>query len=188
MRQDPVIAGLSSLLQKYRQAEEWLRRAGLPAVLARLPLSLICLNYCGMLFGKTLRLARIAARIHRWLQTVEQLQQSEKARTEMIDLDGGMRDDIEATKRTIESLRDLCLGVARLFASVGHRSRLLDKVQEMFTRVVDDCCDTATRLQGALADHDQRALSLLRQMQAEQQAVDASEAAHAARAALQTAS
>jgi hypothetical protein len=47
----------------------------------------------------------------------------------MIDLDCGMRDDIEATKRTIESLRDLCLGVAQLFASVGHRSRLLDKVQ-----------------------------------------------------------
>lgn len=188
MRQDPVIAGLSGLLQKYRQTEEWLRRAGLPAVLARLPLSLICLNYCGMLFGKTLRLARIATRIHRWLLTVERVSQSEKARTEMIDLDGGMRDDIEATKRTIESLRDLCLGVAQLFASVGHRSRLLDKVQQMFTGVVDDCCNTATRLQQALAEHDQRALSLLRQMQAEQQAADASKAAHAARAALQTAS
>jgi hypothetical protein len=97
-----------------------------------------------------------------------------------------MRHDIEATKRAIQSLRDLCLGVAQLFASVGHRSRLLDKVQDMFAGVVDDCCDTASRLQQALVDHDQRALSLLRQMQAEQQAADASEAAHAARAALQT--
>jgi prefoldin subunit 5 len=56
----------------------------------------------------------------------------------------------------------------------------------MFTGVVDDCCHTATRLQQALADHDQRALALLRQMQAEQQAADASAAAHAARSALPT--
>lgn len=186
MRHDPIIAGLSGMLRKIKRMEDWLRRAGLPSILARLPLSLLCLNYCVMMAGKSMRLARIGERIHRWLCTVEELAASEKAKLEMIDLDRGMRDDIEATKRTILSLRELCDDVARLFASAGYRSWLLDRVQRRFADVVEDCCNTATRLQQALESHDRRALALLRQLQAEQQAADASTAAHQARTALQT--
>jgi len=185
MRNDPLIAYIGGLLQKFKRFETLMRQFGLPLFLAQIPTWFLCLNYCIMMEGKTARISRIARRIQRWLNTVRELSAHEKARTELIDIDCGMRDNIEATKRTLLQLRELCVDIVAMFASIGFRSWMLSRTQRTFLQAVDLSCETATTLQGALAAHDNRALSILRQEQAQQIAAKASEAAHAARAAVQ---
>jgi hypothetical protein len=185
MRNDPLVASIGGLLKKFKRFETQLRKLGLPLFLAQLPTWLLCFNYCLMMEGKTARIARIAQRIQRWLSTVRELSAHEKARSELIDIDRGMRDDIEATKRTLLQLRELCVDIGALFLSIGFRSWMLERTQKAFLKVVDLSCDTATTLQGALEAHDNRALSILRQEQAQQIAAKASAEAHAVRAAIQ---
>jgi hypothetical protein len=165
MHHDPFLAGIGGMLRRYRCAEAWLRRAGLPVVLARVPVWLLCLQYCIMMRGKTTRITRVAGRIARWLETITELSQHENARTELIDMDGGMRNDIESTKRTLLLLRELCVDVGGMFDSIGFKSAFLDSTQETFLAVVDESCVTATTLQRALEMHDVRALALLREME-----------------------
>lgn len=165
MRQDPMLASIGGMLNKFKRAEDWLRKAGLPTFLARVPVWLLCVHYCIMMEGKTTRISRIAQRIARWLETIEELAQNDKARMELIDIDCGMRNDIESTKRTLFVLRELCVDVGRLFGSIGFRSRILDRTQKAFMAVVDESCTTATTLQRALELHDNRALLLLRELQ-----------------------
>jgi len=183
MRNDPLVASIGELLKKFKRFETQMRKFGMPLFLAQLPTWFLCLNYCIMMEGKTARITRISRRIQRWLGSVRELSSHEKARTELIDIDRGMRDDIEATKRTLLQLRELCVSIGSLFGSIGFRSRILDRTQRGFLKVIDPSCETATTLQGALEAHDNRALSILRQQQAVQIAADASAAAHAARAA-----
>lgn len=165
MRQDPLLASIGGMLQKFRRAEAWLRQAGLPTFFARVPVWVLCLHYCFMMTGKTRRISRIAERIARWMETITGLTNNEKARLELLDMDLGMRSDIESTKRTLQLLRELSVDVGALFDSIGFKSRLLERTQTTFTAVVDDACTTATRLQRALEMHDARALALLREMQ-----------------------
>jgi hypothetical protein len=73
MHHDPFLAGIGGMLRRYRCAEAWLRRAGLPVVLARVPVWLLCLQYCIMMRGKTTRITRVAGRIARWLETITEL-------------------------------------------------------------------------------------------------------------------
>jgi hypothetical protein len=129
------------------------------------PVWLLCLQYCIMMRGKTARITRIGERIGRWLETITELSQHGKARLELIDMDSGMRNDIESTKRTLLQLRELCVDVGGMFDSIGYRSRMLDSTQEAFLVVVDESCAIATTLQRALELHDTRALALLRDMQ-----------------------
>lgn len=164
MRQDPLLASIGGMLRRFKRAETWLRKAGLPVVLARVPIWLLCLQYCVMMRGKTARITRIAQRIARWLETITELSQHEKARLELIDMDSGMRNDIESTKRTLLQLRELCVDVSAMFDSIGFKSAMLDTTQETFLVVVDESCITATTLQRALEMHDTRALALLREL------------------------
>ncbi|GGY08956.1 hypothetical protein GJV26_05165 [Massilia dura] len=165
MRQDPLLASIGGMLRRFKRAEAWLRNAGLPTSLARVPVWLLCMHYCLMMRGKTARITRIAERIARWLETITELAQHESARTELIDMDGGMRNDIESTKRTLLLLRELCVDVGGMFRSTGFKSRFLEHTQETFMAVADESFMTATTLQRAIEMHDTRALSLLREME-----------------------
>lgn len=176
MRQDPLLSNIGEILQKVRRMETRMRKAGLPGFLARLPVWVLCLHYCFMMHGKTMRIDRIGERIEHWLETVTALSHNAHARTELIDMDRSMRNDIESTKRTLLTLRELCVDVATMFGSIGFASRLLERTQRAFLDVVDDTCITATTLQRALEGHDNRAIELLRQLDAGEQAGQAAAA------------
>lgn len=165
MRQDPLSTGIGDMLQKFRRMESWMRRFGIPPVLARMPVWVLCVHYCMMMRGKTARIAKVAQRIERWLETIMELSRQDASRTELIDMDRGMRNDIESTKRTLLALREISLDVGTMFCSIGFHSRLLDRTQQGFLNVVDNSCATATTLQDALEAHDTHALQLLRQTQ-----------------------
>jgi len=169
MRQDPLLSNIGAVLQKFRRMETRMRKAGLPGFLARLPVWMLCLHYCIMMHGKTLRIDRIAERIEHWLETIMALSHNARARTELIDMDRGMRNDIESTKRTLLTLRELCVDVAMMFGSIGFTSSLLARTQSAFLDAVDDACITASTLQRALEGHDNRAIELLRQSAAREQ-------------------
>jgi hypothetical protein len=159
----PTVVWIGAALRKCQRTEARLRKAGLPAWLSRAPAWLLCLYYCNMMRGKTARIAAVSQRICRWLETIAALSQHDRARTELIDIDSGMRNDIEATKRTLLQLRALCAEVGTLFGSLGFDAAVLDRTQQAFLFVVDDACVTATTLQRALEVHDLRALMLLRE-------------------------
>jgi len=169
MRQDPLLSNIGEILQKFRRMETRMRKAGLPGFLARLPVWVLCLHYCFMMHGKTMRIDRIGERIEHWLETITGLSHNVHARTELIDMDRSMRNDIESTKRTLLTLRELCVDVATMFGSIGFASRLLERTQRAFLDAVDDACITATTLQRALEGHDNRAIELLRQLDAREQ-------------------
>lgn len=164
MRQDRLSAHIGITLQKLRKMETRLSRAGLPPCLARLPVWALCLIYCVTMRNKAVRIGRIEQRIRGWLGSIRELSRHEKGRTELIDLDSGMRNDIETTKRSLLALRDVCLDVGTMFGSIGFRSRLLARTQHTFVAAIDASCTTATALQLALQSHDRCALALLREM------------------------
>jgi hypothetical protein len=170
MRNDPLAFSVGSLLQKFKSFELWLVKAGLPGMLARLPVWLLSLHFCILISRKTMRIARLRRRIEHWLTTVQQFSGLESSQTEMLDLDHGMRDDIEVTKRGIATLGELCEEVGRLFVVIEFRSWLLECAQRRFHRVVEQTCIAATVLQQTLELHDSRALDLLRRQQSSQQA------------------
>ena len=170
MRQDPLLASIGGMLRRFKRAEAWLRSAGMPVFLARVPVWLLCLQYCIMMRGKTVRISRVAERIACWLETITELSQHDYARIELIDMDSGMRNDIESTKRTLLLLRELSVDVGGMFDSIGFQCRFLDSTQEKFLAVVEESCLTATTLQRAMEKHDVRALALLREMHEAEQA------------------
>jgi hypothetical protein len=176
MRQDPSLSNIGGILQKFRKMETRMRKAGLPAFVARLPVWVLCLHYCVMMHGKTMRIDRIAERIEHWLETVTGLSHNAHARTELIDMDRSMRNDIESTKRTLLTLRELCVDVASMFRAIGFTSRMLERTQHAFLDAVDDACITASTLQRALEGHDNRAIELLRQLDVREQAPQPAEA------------
>lgn len=176
MRRDSPNAGIASMLTKGKQLENRLRSAGFPDLLARLPCGLLCLHYCHTLETKTARITSISLRIGKWLKAITELAADTHARTELIDMDMGMRNDIEMTKRTLWDLRETSVDVERLFRSVGCTSHRLARLQEAFLLVLVESYETATILQGALAEHDRCALALLRQMQADSNAAQAATA------------
>ena len=180
MHQDPLLASIGGILRRFKRAEACLRNAGLPTSLARIPVWALCLHYCITMRGKTVRIARIGERIARWLETIVEVSQHEKARFELLDMDGGMRNDIESTKRTLLLLREVCVDVGGMFHSIGFKARILENTQEKFLAVVEECCTTATTLQRAFEMHDMRALALLRETDEAQRPAGAGAGAAAA--------
>lgn len=163
MHPHSVNVSITSLLVRFKRLEVWLRSAGFPECLARLPCSLLCLHYCHTLEGKIARITATSLRIKKWLKSILDLAANDYARTELIDMDMSMRKDIEVTKRTLSELRELSLEIAQLFDSIGCTSRRLTRLQADFLQVLAVSYETASTLQRALAEHDQRALALLRQ-------------------------
>lgn len=177
MRPDSVNVSIARMLLKVKKLEGWLRSAGFPDFLVGVPCSLLCLHYCYTLEAKMGRITGISLRIKKWLKAINALSSDAHARTELIDIDMGMRNDIEVTKRTLSELREISVQVAKLFDRVGCTSRRLESLQDAFLQVLSESYECATVLQGALAEHDRRALALLRQMQAESNAAAAIAAA-----------
>jgi len=167
VRPHPVNLTIWDRLLKLRRLEQRLAAAGLPAALARLPYWIFSLQYCWEMEAKIVRIRRIAARIQAWHDSMQRLCARDGAETELVDVGMGMRDDIEATKRTLADLRDICVDVTRLFHGVGYSSRRLTSLQDDFVTLLNHSYDTACALQRMLHEHDARALTLLRELHAQ---------------------
>lgn len=165
MRPHPVNLTIWDRLLKLRRLEQRLAAAGLPAALARLPYWIFSLQYCWEMESKIVRIRRIGTRIEAWHDSMLRLCTRDGAETELVDVGMGMRDDIEATKRTLADLRDICVDVTRLFHGVGYSSHRLMRLQEDFVTLLNNSYDTADALQLMLHEHDARALTLLRELQ-----------------------
>lgn len=163
MRPHPVNACIWERLQKLRGLEQRLVAIGLPGFLARVPYWLFSLQYCYEMEAKIARIRRISHRIRSWHDSMQTLCTREGAELELIDIGLGMRDDIESTKRTLADLREICVDVTRLFGGVGYSSRRLLRMEDDFVGLLSQSYETANALQSLLADHDRKALAMLRQ-------------------------
>jgi hypothetical protein len=163
MRPHPVNLTIWDRLLKLRQLEQRLAAAGVPGPLARLPYWVFSLQYCWEMESKIVRIRNIGARIEAWHDSMHRLCTREGGEMELVDVGLAMRDDIEATKRTLADLREICVDVTRLFLGVGYSSRRLTRLQEDFVGLLTHSYDTANALQHMLREHDTRALALLRE-------------------------
>ncbi|WP_295999810.1 hypothetical protein [Rugamonas sp.] len=170
MRRTTLSLSIEQLLASVKKLEGSLRAAGLPPVLARLPLWCLGWYYCAMIDGKTTRILKIGARIGRWQAMVRKMKDDERCCTELIDMDQTMRRDLESTKQTLWELRGICLDVRQLFSNMNYDSARMARKQDAFLAAVGDVLEGASALQGAMASHDAAALSALRRLQAEPQA------------------
>ena len=165
MRPHPFNLTIWDRLLKLRRLELRLAAAGVPAALTRLPYWLFSVQYCWEMESKITRIRHIGARIEAWHESMHRLCSRDGAETELVDVGMGMRDDIEATKRTLADLRDICIDVTRLFDGVGYRSHRLVRLQDDFVALLNHSYETASALQHMLHEHDARALALLQAMQ-----------------------
>lgn len=156
------------LLDAVRKLELTLQSTGLPRILARLPVCWLCWHYCRMLDQKIVRIKRIAGKFEQWLPTIRAYSGDATAKTELIDVDLSMRNDIELTKSTMWELRSYCIDVGRMFEQLGYQSPGLRRRQALFLQVLENSCVAAGTMQAALAEHDSAALALLRARQAPQ--------------------
>jgi len=183
MRKQSLGRNICAVLRRCKQMETTLRRAGMPAFLACLPIALLAWQYALMLREKNANIRRVSRKIQRWQGTVSQLTAHDFARTEFIDLDRKMRADIEGACESMCNLRDLCLEICDLFSSVGYESPMLKRGRDRFDETVKEACRHSQSLIELVDTHDRRALAFRQQQHAIEQAGVASAAAHAARAA-----
>jgi len=183
MRNHSLSGNICSLLRRCKKLEMTLRRAGIPAFFACLPLALLALEYALMLRQKNANISRITRRIARWQATVQELSAHEQARTEFIDLDRKMRADIEGACDSMRTLRDLCVEICDMFAEVGYHSEMLRRGRDRFDATIKEACRLSQSLIDSVDAHDRRALAIRQQEHAVVQAGEASAAAHAVRAA-----
>jgi hypothetical protein len=162
MNPHPVNTNIWEMLSKFRKLEQRLRAAGCPGFLARLPYRLLAWQICYAMEGKMLRIQRISQRMRSWLAAMQQVCARIDAQTELFDVNLEMYDDIEVTKRTLLELREISLDVTRLFNFVGYTSRRLLRLQDSFVKLLAECYEAGSALQCLVADHDRKALALLR--------------------------
>lgn len=182
MRKHSLSGNICSLLRRCKQIEITLRRSGMPAFVACLPLALLAWQYALMLREKNASITRITRRMLRWKATVQELSAHERARGEFIDLDRTMRADIEGACDSMRALRDLCVEICEMFSTVGYKSAMLERSRKRFDDSVNEACRLSQNLVDAVDAHDRRALAIRQQEHAIEQASVASAAAHAARA------
>lgn len=182
MRNRSLGGNIGSLLHRCKKLEISMRRAGIPAFLACLPISLLALEYALILWRKNTNISRITKRIGRWQATVLEMSVHEKTRAEFIDLDRQMRGDIEGACDSMRSLRDLCVEICEMFGEVGYHSALLQRGRDRFDATVKEACRLSQSLIDTVDAHDRRALAIRQQEHAIAQASVASAAAQAARA------
>lgn len=173
----PVSDNVERLLVAVRQLEARLHAAGLPRFLARLPVWWLCWHYCRMLDGKIVRMDRIRGKFKRWLPVIRSLATEEKSRTEMIDLDRGLRADINGTRNAMWELRDYCIDVGSRFEKLGYVSEALQRRQKIFLGMLEESCELAALLLEEVDAHDCQALALLQAEQLRERAATAQAAA-----------
>jgi len=172
MSSSPVSDSTRRLLDAVRKLELTLQSAGLPRVLARLPVCWLCWHYCRTLDQKIVRIQRISGKFDQWLPAIRSYAKEGPAQTELIDVDFSMRGDIEATKNTMWELRSYCIDVGRMFEQLGYQSPGLRRRQALFLQILENSCVSASTMQAALAEHDNAVLDLLRSRQMAQRAAD----------------
>ncbi|MET0264087.1 MAG: hypothetical protein ABW202_00600 [Duganella sp.] len=161
----PVGDSTRRLIAAVKKLESTLHTAGLPRWMARMPVWWLCWHYCRTLDQKIARMQRIARKFDQWLPSLRAADGVKLNKLEFIDIDRTMRDDIEATKRTMCDLRAYCVEVARMFDQLGYQSAGLRQRQNVFLAVLDNSCMSASAMQEALASHDQQVLALLQASQ-----------------------
>ena len=172
MSSSPVSDSTRRLLDAVRKLELTLQTAGLPRMLARLPVCWLSWHYCRMLDKKIVRIRRIAGKFDQWLPAIRACSAEGPAQMELIDVDLSMRDDIEVTKNTMWELRSYCIDVGRMFEQLGYQSPALRRRQALFLQFLENSCVSASTMQAALAEHDNAALALLRARQLRQRAAE----------------
>jgi hypothetical protein len=165
MNRLPIGDSTRRLINAVRKLETTLSSAGLPRLVARLPVCWLCWHYCRMLDQKIARMKRIAGKFEVWLPTILNCSQTAAERMEMLDLDRSMRDDIEVTKSTMWELRGYCIDVGRMFDQLGYHSDALKRRQAKFLAVLEASCASASTIQEALTAHDSAVLAALREQQ-----------------------
>jgi len=183
MRNHSLSGNISALLRRCKELESAMRKVGIPAFLACLPLALLAMQYALMLRDKNASISRISGKIDGWTATVRELSAHELGRSEFIDLDRKMRGDIEGACDSMRTLRDLCVEICTMFRAVGYESRMLQRCCDRFDAAVNEACRRSQLLLTAVDEHDRRALAIRQPEHAIQQAGAASAAAHAARVA-----
>lgn len=183
MRNQTLSSNIASMLRRCKDLEAAMRKAGLPAFLACLPIALLALQYALMLREKNASISRITRRMQSWIRTVQDLSLHERGRSEFIDLDRKMRGDIEGACDSMRTLRDLCVDICAMFCAAGYESGMLNRSRDRFDETVKEACRLSQTLVDAVDAHDQRALAIRQQEHAIEQAGQASAAAHAARTA-----
>ncbi|KQV46603.1 MULTISPECIES: hypothetical protein [unclassified Duganella] len=183
MRNQSLGSNIGAILRRCKKMETNLRRAGMPAFLACLPLALLACQYALILRQKNINISRIIGRIQRWKSTVSELSAHDCARTEFIDLDRKMRADIEGACDSMRTLCDLCAEICDMFSAVGYESPMLKRGRDRFDATVEDACSVSQSLIDLVDTHDRRALAIRQQQHAIELAGEASAAAHAVRTA-----
>lgn len=183
MRNHSLSGNITALLRRCKDLESAMRKVGIPAFLACLPMALLALQYTLMLRDKNASISRISGKIDGWTATVREMSAHEIGRSEFIDLDRKMRGDIEGACDSMRTLRDLCVEICAMFSAVGYESRMLQRGRDRFDAAVNEACRRSQSLLTALDEHDRRALAIRQQEHAIQQAGLASAAAQAARLA-----
>jgi hypothetical protein len=168
----PLPAGDSTrrLIAAVKKLEGTLNTAGLPRIVARLPVCWLSWHYCRMLDQKIVRIRRIAGKFESWLPAIREFGREGPAQLELIDIDQSMRNDIEVTKKTMWELRGYCIDVGRMFEQLGYQSPRLTRRQAIFLQVLESSCVSASTMQEALVAHDSAVLALLRAQQTHERA------------------
>ena len=169
----PISANIRRLLASVKKLENSLHSAGLPHIVARLPVFWLCWCYCRMLDQKTVRMKRVAGKFEQWLPTIQGFSADGKVQMELIDIDQSMRRDIEGTKNAMWDLHKYCVDVGRMFDDLGYQSKWLQRRQAAFLEILESACAAACRVQAALEAHDNKALALLRAEQLRERALAA---------------
>ncbi|MYN02023.1 hypothetical protein GTP41_07895 [Pseudoduganella sp. DS3] len=183
MRNHSLSGNIAAVLRRCKELESSMRKVGIPAFLACLPVTLLALQYALMLREKNAGISRISGKIEGWTATVRELSAHEHGRSEFIDLDRKMRGDIEGACESMRALRDLCVEICAMFSAFGYESGMLRRCRDRFDTAVNEACRRSQLLMTAVDEHDRRALAIRQQEHAIQQAGAASAAAHAARVA-----
>jgi hypothetical protein len=164
----PIRISLERLLASVRWLERRSRAFGLPPALARLPMRWLCWHYCRMLQRKIVRMRGICAKFGRWLVVVRQMASDGRTRLEMLDLDKGLTDAVESTRKSLLELRDCCLEIDTMFEQLGYVSDLLRRRQQELLQAIADANGLAGVLQAELSAHDDAVLARLRDLRAQE--------------------
>ncbi|HJV01315.1 MAG TPA: hypothetical protein VJ752_12245 [Burkholderiaceae bacterium] len=164
----PIRFSFERLLAGVRWLERRSHAIGLPPVLAQLPMRWLCWHYCRILQRKIVRMRGISAKFRRWLAVVRKMASDGRASLEMLDLDKGLTDAVESTRKSMWELRDCCLEIDTMFEQLGYVSARLRRRQQELLQEIADSCALAGVLQAELSAHDAAVLARLRALRAQE--------------------